>query len=607
MFQTKSTLRAALLAGAAALALSSGALAQSAATDAAKPHHHQAATTGSDRLELLEKRVEQQADALAQQAGEIQALKAQLTQAAASPPVTSTQFAALQSKVDEQAAATKAQATVSFKAPSAQIHGKTRLTIATADGKWSISPYILVQGDFASYSNGQPLPNGPTNGKNDLKSSGENFRRAQLGFQGAFAGDFGYAFVYDFGGSNGDETYQGYAGPNSGTIINVCKTLVGTTCTAWTTASTASFYNSSTGAGSGPHIQQAWLSYKGILDPFTFKIGAFATPANLNDMTSSADLLFNERPSPAQLSRGLDGDDGRESVGFQGNGSIWNASLFFTGDTFGKGALLAPQSTSGGSQEAVVGRLAVAPWYDPDTNFNIHLGANVGYVIHPQEATTNTPSGLSGFTTYGITFSDRPELRVDNVTFLNTGAIDAKSAYSAGLEAAFSYGPFLVQGENFWYGITRDNPGTPVAGITNPNFSGWYVEGSWVLTGEPRVYSMASASYVRPSPAEPFDPANGDWGAWELAGRYSSADLNYDVHSTANYTYTEPGTGASTLKVADAVFGGQQNIWSVGLNFYPNDALKFMLDYQDVRLKDIGAFGNNGSYNTINLRTQVSF
>src|SRR6202041_3336275 len=105
----------------------------------------------------------------------------------------------------------------------------------------------------------------------------------------------------------------------------------------------------------------------------TFEIGSMPTPANLNDMTSADDLLFNERPSPAQLSRGLDGDDGRDSVGFVGNGDFWQASLYLTGDTYGKAALVAPQTTNGGGQEAVVGRAALRPVHDDDTNFNIHL------------------------------------------------------------------------------------------------------------------------------------------------------------------------------------------------------------------------------------------
>ncbi len=545
-------LAAGLLSGASALvparAATNDAVAQDNSTVVKKHHRH--ADAGSDRLELLERQLEQQQQ-------EIQDLKAQV---GGGGQVSSSQFEALQNQVYETQATVKAaaanQASVRF--------NRSHLTISSPDGKYTFSPFVLVQGDFASYSKGNPLPNTVSAGKDPLKSSGENFRRAQIGFQGTFAGDFGYAFVYDFGGTNGDETYQAFAGPTTGG-------------TALTT---------STGAGTGPHIQQAWLSYKGILDPFTFKLGAFATPANLNDMTASADLLFNERPSPAQLSRGLDGDDGRQSVGFIGNGSFWQASLFLSGDTYGKGALIAPQTTYGGGQEAVLGRVAVFPFLDPDTNFNVHLGANFGYVIHPQEATSTASPGI---TTYGITFSDRPELRVDNVTFLNTGAINARNAYSAGIEGAASWGPLLIEGENFWYGIERNNPAT---GITNPNFSGWYVEGSWVITGEFRKYNAATASYTRPSPAYPFDPLNGNWGAWELAGRYSSTDLNYDVTSAV---------------AADRVFGGAQDIWSGGVNFYPNDTLKFMLDYQSVRVRDIGALNNNGGYSTVEVRAQVTF
>jgi phosphate-selective porin OprO/OprP len=554
------------LAGIAAIAASTSAIAQDDSDTAAKKHHHhhEAASTGSDRLDLLERQIQQQAQ-------EIQDLKAQMSQNQGGGQVSATQFEALQNQVYETQATVKAAAAtqkdqgfVKFVTQTPFTHQKAHPVISSADGRWTFSPFVLVQGDWASYSKGDPLTNSVTSDKDPLKSSGENFRRAQLGFQGTFAGDFGYAFVMDFGGTNGDETYQGFAGP--------------------TTAGSA--YTTSTGAGTGPHIQQAWVSYKGILDPFVFKIGAMPTPANLGDMTSSADLLFNERPSPSQLSRGLDADDGRESAGFIGNGSFWNASLFFTGDTYGKAPLIAPQNTYGGGQEAVVGRLAFAPWYDPDTNFNIHLGGNFGYVIHPDESTSTASPGV---TTYGITFSDRPELRVDNVTFLTTGAINATSAYSAGLEAAVSYGPFLVQGENFWYGVDRNNP---AVGVQNPSFSGWYVEGSWVLTGEPRPYNMATASYTRPSPAAPFSPLDGDWGAWELAGRYSSTDLGFDTNSKIS---------------ADRVFGGEQYITSIGLNFYPNDVLKFMFDYQIVDLRDIGAANNNGSYNTFNIRAQVTF
>jgi phosphate-selective porin OprO/OprP len=387
-----------------------------------------------------------------------------------------------------------------------------------------------------------------------LSRSGFNFRRAQIGVQGTLGGDFGYKFNYDFGGAGGQES-------GAESII--------TSTTPPTVAVNPS----------GARVQSAYITYKGILDPFTFKIGAFPTPANLADATAADDLLLNERASPAQLSRGLDADDGRDGAGFQGNGDIWYGSAYLTTDTFGKGQLE--------GQEAFVGRIAVAPIQDKDTNFNVHIGGNVGDVFHPEGVNPNSCTTTAP-ACYLVSFSDRPELREWNVSWISSGSINAKSAYSAGVEAAVSYGPLLLEGENFWYGVNRRDPS---AGQTDPTFSGWYVEGSWVLTGEPRTYSMTNAAFLRPVPASDFDPANDSWGAWEFAARYSDTDLDYDVNS---------------IVTADQVRGGAQKIWSAGFNFYPNYNLKFMLDWQNVDITRPWSGAFDTKYNAFSLRAQVS-
>ncbi|HEX3432121.1 MAG TPA: porin [Rhizomicrobium sp.] len=541
-----------LLGAAACVWLGAPAFAQTAG-DPAPPKKHHHASALEDRLNRMERIIEEQQS-------EIRDLKARVGQANASggasttaaatpaqpapqPEVSAADFQALQNQVYEQAAENKGQAAVTIK--------KGRPTIATRDGKYSMSFISLVQADAATFDNsevtgpkGTPVPT----------RSGFNFRRAQIGVQGSIAGDFNYQFVYDFGGAGGQES-----GAES-IITSVTPPVVAV--------------NPSEG-----RVKSAFVSYRGILDPFIFKIGAFPTPANLADATDSADLLLNERPSPAQLSRGLDADDGRDSVGFQGNGDIWFFSSYLTSDTFGKGQIA--------GQEAYVGRLAIAPVQDPDTNFNVHLGANLGYVFHPEGVnpnfcTTTAPA------CYLVSFSDRPELREWNVSWISTGSISATSAHSAGLEGAVSWGPLLLEGENFWYGINRRDPS---AGQTNPNFSGWYVQGSWVFTGERRMYNMASAAFTRPTPAADFDPFHGNWGTWEVAARYSDTDLNYDVNS---------------LVTADQVKGGDQKIYSAGLNFYPNYNVKFMFDWQNVNIDRPWSGAFNTKYNAFSLRAQVS-
>lgn len=496
----------------------------------------------------------------------------------------------LEAQLDQQSKEIRAlkdqhNAFVNFKTGGPFLHQKTQPTISSTDGNWSIWPVLLTQGDWAYYSKSQPLS---LPGTDNLKSTGENIRRAWIGFEGTLACDFGYRVVMDFGGANGNESAQAYAGANTlRTQNNDGKSI--TPFTANT--------------GQGPYLQSAWVSYRGFLAPFTFRIGLMPVPSNLADGTKSSDLLFNERPTPGQISRDLDAGEARQALGFVGNGTVWFASLFLTGDVYGRAAIIPPATTTGGAQQALVGRLAIAPYQCLTTNLNVHVGANFGYVFRPQEF-TNTQN--PGFTTFNIQLSDRPELRVDNITFINTGPIDANSANATGLELAFSYHTVMLQGEYFHYGISRDNPGTPPPGIENPNFNGWYVEGSWTLLGEPRRYNIATASFTRPSPLKPFNPWCRHWGAWELVGRYSSTDLDFKQNSTVKYTFTEPGAGHNSLTISNAVIGGTQKICSAGLNFYPNDALKFMFAWQNVHLANIGAINNNGNYNTFEVRTQIA-
>lgn len=58
-----------------------------------------------------------------------------------------------------------------------------------------------------------------------------------------------------------------------------------------------------------------------------------------------------------------------------------------------------------------------------------------------------------------------------------------------------------------------------------------------------------------------MQPRSGGWGAFEIAGRYSFANLNSG----------SPFTGG--------VYGGKQSIYQVGLNWYPVTNVRFLLDY----------------------------
>ncbi|WP_066681386.1 OprO/OprP family phosphate-selective porin [Caulobacter sp. CCH9-E1] len=326
--------------------------------------------------------------------------------------------------------------------------------------------------------------------------------------------------------------------------------------------------------GSGV-LQEIYLQYN--YAPFKVRVGAFAPNLGLEDAASTNGSLFPERPSAAEAARGLAGADRRIALQAQTVGERWILSGAVTGAKAGDGQTF-------DEQLGYLARLAGTPLKGQD--WLIHVGANASVIATPAQT-----AALSG--AYPINIQDRPELRVDGQQLIGTGAINAKGARHYGLELAAQKANFLIQGEVFDYKIDRRNP---AAGVSDPRFKGWYVEGGWVLTGEARKYNTANFAFDAPTIANPFDPKKGKWGAWELAARYSVLDLNH--HEDA-------------ILAADRVRGGEQTIWTAGLNWFPNSVTKFSLDYLDVDIdrKDPagGLLPLSQSYQAINLRSQFAF
>jgi phosphate-selective porin OprO/OprP len=164
---------------------------------------------------------------------------------------------------------------------------------------------------------------------------------------------------------------------------------------------------------------------------------------------------------------------------------------------------------------------------------------------------------------------------------------------AVGLEAAAQWKNFQVQGEYFDINVERRIPNSAAG---DPQFEGWYVQGSWTITGEPRRYAMASATFDSPRPAKNFSLRDGGWGAWELGARYSLLDLNHNR-----------GVPGGPL-TPGAIRGGEQEIVTLGLNWYPNQAVRLSASFQDVgidRLSPGGTFFGSAVGDTPPAGTQV--
>ena len=417
-----------------------------------------------------------------------------------------------------------------------------RPTIASADGDFSASIRALVQYDFGYYMQESSAKTLPAAFGPDL-SSGSNFRRVYLGLQGKLFGDWSYNLNFDFGGSGGTET------PG--------------------------------------HVQSVYLQYDGLA-PWAFRIGAFPPPASIEDGTSSGDTIFLERNSPSNLQRGLAGGDGRDAISILYLGDRLFGALSYTG---GK----AQDTAVFDEQQALLGRLSYLLWSSPDSHFLI--GANGTHIFKLPDAVAggspnlgNTPGATA---LNAVTLSDPPEFTVDSngIKLANTGALAANHLTQWGVEAAGNISSFYGQAGYYGFQVDRapvafktftsaTTSATTIVQPSNDTFSAWYVQATWLLTGESRAYNPATGAFTPPKPAEPFHLTKGGWGAWELAARYSDLNLNSHTLDPASVVTNWTGATTQTYTFYNTVRGGDQRIVTLGLNWYPNNAVRFAVDYQ---------------------------
>src|SRR5262249_49879724 len=268
-------------------------------------------------------------------------------------------------------------------------------------------------------------------------------------------------------------------------------------------------------------IQIAELTYNGLNKgplPLAFDIGYMDTQFTLEQATSTNDIMFVERPSIQVVASNIFADDFRSGMGVRSNNDRYWAGVYMTGPQSG-----ATHNTP--QQLGTWGRATYQVLQEPD--YSLHLGANAGALLKPP-----APGGIRS-----ITLSDRPEVRVDPTVILSTGL---RGTAANPLNGAQVYG---IEGAATWH--------------------------NFYITGEKREYLPAAGAYTNPVPDHPLAPWDDQWGygAFELAARYSTVALN--DHFVPGVV-PPPGS--------NAVGGGKQTVYAVGLNWYPNRNVRFMFD-----------------------------
>ena len=177
-----------------------------------------------------------------------------------------------------------------------------------------------------------------------------------------------------------------------------------------------------------------------------------------------------------------------------------------------------------------------------------------------------------------IPVSGRTESRMQSAWFTGTALSGDTTRTRQGLEAAFAYNAFKVQGEQFNFKYD------PLTG-NNQEIKGYYVQAVYNLTGESHAYKDGSFGWIKPNNA--ID--KGGKGAWQVGVRMSEFD-------------------ASTITVATGK-SNRATAMTYGITWFCTDNLRFMVNYTDTKFDAlVGSSGSrvNGE-KAILFRSQLSF
>ena len=306
-------------------------------------------------------------------------------------------------------------------------------------------------------------------------------------------------------------------------------------------------------AGNKTTLKDAYLGYRGAGN-LKLTLGNQKEPFSLNELTSSKYITFLERALPNTFAPGRNLG---LSVGTHGDNWGAKAGYYFEGVHNGS----SPKSQGWGT----TGRVYYAPLAEKTRV--LHLGAAASY------------RGSDGDNE--IRFRERPESHVSGTRLVDTGTIGGyRNQKLYGLEAAAVYDSLSLQGEYIRSSIDVSGGGS------DPDFSGWYLFGSYFLTGEHRPYHVGSGTFGRVKPASIV--GKGGHGAWELAARYSSVDLEDGGYQ-----------------------GGEENNITVGVNWYATPNIRFMANYVRASTDPTSpvkyASAGDEDLNILQVRGQIDF
>lgn len=380
--------------------------------------------------------------------------------------------------------------------------------------------------------------------------------------------------------------------------------------------------------GAGPRrnllVRDAWVGWD-MMDPWVrFSLGRMNVQQGLENTADHSSYTFIA-PAAGQRSFMVGRADG---ISFEGNPfkffGYQAGAYYYTRNASAFGGVPGSSVNTDESSQVVVsnlgnhhsmynGRVFLQPLVNPGKV--VHLGGTYSYVNTTGDVTLNAAPGgyfnLSNSKLIGLSTANGSAAARD------VGGFKRTDGYRLwGVEALGILGPWHVQSEYYDYKVDLVNlaAGSGITGVKTDNAgnstknikaSGYYVQASWLLTGETRHYDPVSGTLGKVKPINKY-------GAWEVAGRWDKVDFAKTVNVTGRvdapviFCGNNYRANAGIVNNYNCNNGGEMTDWTVGLNWYPNSNVKLMANYTSAEGKYAKADDGLGPEFADVLRNQPS-
>lgn len=295
--------------------------------------------------------------------------------------------------------------------------------------------------------------------------------------------------------------------------------------------------------------------------------GKFKVPVGLERLQSANDIRFVERGAPTLLVPNRD-------LGVSVAGDMFGGKLNYSVGYFNG-------VTDGGSSDAIgdvetdtAGDIAARLWINPFADSEHFALRGLGFGVAGTYVDTSGDSANTLLPSYrtpgqqtffrwrgnttaqpkGATYANGERLRVTPQLYYSIGRFGLLSEYAT---------------------VSQDVARSTTAGLREDNIDikAWQVAAHWFLTGEEESFRGFKPNNV-------FSLDKGTWGAFELVARYHGIEIDDKAFALGSRSFADPNVSAR-----------KATAYTLGLNWYLNENLKWVLNYERTRFDGGAANG----------------